>query len=481
MMEDGEIQETTSEGIGGTSDGTLLEPSNADSRITSKMGTQGPAAPRPIAGGKRDPSMEYHWLGEAFCAYPGSATSNIQSRRTLQNTSACSASPELDYDNKSLALNDGHDPSLEWPGLGESSTATEDLYDIIAPTPSPHIPSQIASNPNLRLLVLRTSILPRVQTLVLLSGHTQLQFGRDVAPSGSDTPRVRLKEMAVSKLHATVFWDAARREWAVVDMGSKHGTFLRLDAAGEEAIQSGAQDFGIRLSPPRIASVPRSLRHLGLLTIGSTTFQIHVHNNGTPCANCSSTGANEIPLFPAIKTKTAVQETQKRSRESTGIDFGHRDPKKALTNLKHSLLQHHNHSPPNPPESSLNHSHYVDRSARRRAFHPGSRIDTPGVPNPAPPVAAPPASPTSEAIPIEPPKPSVPLSDTNIGHRLLVKQGWQPGTSLGLDEGLVAPLEPASTTNRAGLGATRLPESASSNNTKQWKENALQRRWDASQ
>ncbi|KIL54363.1 hypothetical protein M378DRAFT_814928 [Amanita muscaria Koide BX008] len=68
----------------------------------------------------------------------------------------------------------------------------------------------------------------------------ELQLGRDVPLTGMNTPKVRLKEMKVSKLHATVFWDAQRLEWSFVDMGSTHGTFLK---SGDECHHS------LRLQP----------------------------------------------------------------------------------------------------------------------------------------------------------------------------------------------------------------------------------------
>ena len=71
----------------------------------------------------------------------------------------------------------------------------------------------------LQLRVLQTAILHKHLSLAVLDAYAETQFGRDVATPGSDTPRIRLKEMPVSKLHATVFWDKARREWAV----GRHG------------------------------------------------------------------------------------------------------------------------------------------------------------------------------------------------------------------------------------------------------------------
>ena len=115
-----------------------------------------------------------------------------------------------------MATGVDYDPAYEWPG---------DSYS--APTsPTPNVTQDAPDRPTFRLLIARSSALSRRKRLAILDGYSEIQLARDAAPSGSTTPRIRLKELAVSKLHATIFWDEGRREWAVVDMGSKHGTFI---------------------------------------------------------------------------------------------------------------------------------------------------------------------------------------------------------------------------------------------------------------
>ncbi|KAJ6619683.1 hypothetical protein B0H10DRAFT_1139033 [Mycena sp. CBHHK59/15] len=257
--------------------------------------------------------------------------------------------------------------------------------------------------------------------------------------------------MEVSKLHATAYWDNA---WHIVDMGSKHGTF----------IQPASSTATVRLSPPRVASVPRRLRHFDTLSIASTTFVVHIHEDRLPCAECCSTTQNEIPLFLSQKRKVSnVVPTP----DTAGYLANARDPKKALTMLKHRLLV-------NTAEQShvgKEVTSYLDRSARRRSLYPTSRLDSPGVvvvPRVGP--SASPSQPPPLVTPawMPPPavtrsQPSVPLPNTNIGHRLLMAQGWTPGSSLGASQdgnegriALTAPLEVASTAHRAGLGMAKL-------------------------
>ncbi|KAJ7727291.1 hypothetical protein DFH07DRAFT_851884 [Mycena maculata] len=353
-----------------------------------------------------------------------------------------------------------YDPSHEWPGEVFNDADSSDVYGSNA-GPS--------SRPSLRLLVLRTSVLPAKQTLAITDGYTELQFGRDVAPS-PDIPRIRLKEMEVSKLHATAFL-GDNAAWHLVDMGSKHGTFL----------QPRSSTVAARLSPPRVASVPRQLHHLDTLAIGSTTFLVHIHAETAPCEDCCSTLQNEIPLFLSQKRKAAkVSSPDARYLPASA--------KKALTMLKQRLLAPSTAGPVRSETTS-----YTDRSARRRSLYTTSRLDAPGVAAPvhrAEPLAStsqllpPPTRPPSESwnppIPVTTSQPPAPLPATNVGHRLLLVQGWTPGSSLGISEGrdgdrigLTAPLEVASTTRRAGLGMAKVTAAMSGD----WREDGRQKRW----
>jgi hypothetical protein len=383
-----------------------------------------------------------------------------------------------------------YDRSHEWPG--EPSNTSANTNDLSYTYSNAKVASSILSSaqPSFRLIVVDTSILLSKHKLAILDGYSQVQFGRDVADPGTDTPRIRLKEMEVSKVHATAYWDMERREWGVVDMGSKHGTFVdSTSASGAGRVGHGA---GVRLSPPRVASVPHRLRHMDRITIGSTTFVVHIHDDHIPCEDCSPIGGDEIPLFPAQKGKGQHTDlTLKRSRDAAGLDLDTsvyatqtaRDPKKALTLLKRSLLIRHSDDPgvrsPSPGDAR---GRYVDRSARRRALHPASHPDAPGVSPQSTRSNSPSVPPPVETVTSQPP---APLPTTNVGHRLLMKQGWEPGTSLGVSQdltvgriGLVEPLEVSSSLNRTGLGMANsvlLPNA----NGAQWKEGAKHKRWDS--
>lgn len=381
-----------------------------------------------------------------------------------------------------------YDPSYEWPG--EISTTSFPFTDPL-PTSKRTVATLRPNQPIFRLIVLRSSVLSSKHRLGVIDGHSEIQFGRDVVPTGSTTPKIRLKEMQVSKVHATAYWDASRREWGVVDMGSMHGTFLKsANATGD--------DQGVRLSPPRQASIPKKLSHMDQLTIGGTTFIVHMHQDRLPCEDCQTDGNYEIPLYPVSKSyKSTSAESSAATLRDTD-DSGHHvpkaptDPKKALSLLKKSLLTRHSDSSLRRSASSVDtpRTQYVDRSARRRALMPATQPDAPGVSAPPPSAVsleAPTPPPRSKSPSVEPTsQPAVPLPASNIGHRLLMKQGWEPGTALGSplniyegQVGLVEPIEPTVSLNRGGLGLKRASTTSLPTLLGQdWKETGKRRRWD---
>ncbi|KAI1797373.1 hypothetical protein LXA43DRAFT_984113 [Ganoderma leucocontextum] len=377
-----------------------------------------------------------------------------------------------------------YSPTIEWPG-DTDSTAELLPYDDTTPyEPAATIPAPSVS---LRLLVQHTAILHRNQRIALLDGYPQIEIGRDVAAVGSDVPRIRLKEMEVSKLHVTIYWDQDRTQWSVVDMGSKHGTFIQSSAAPPPCSSSalGLDAKGFRLSAPRVASMPRALHHLDRLTIGGTTFAVHIHEGRTPCTACSPEGDEEIPLFlhRAVGATAAASSKKRKLDVSVANTLDptatrDRDPRKALAMLKRTLLS--SKDPARAPSGSGSRSQYLDRSARRRALHPEhTPATTPSADHDRSTVSSP-----SVSAPTTPPPPPAPLSATNIGHRLLLKQGWQPGTALGEGSGdgagLVVPLDPPTTVGRAGIGVPARLGSAlpTVHHGGDWRDAGKRRRWE---
>lgn len=412
-------------------------------------------------------------------------------------------------------------PSLEWPGeeysnhahdfashaesafppSDPSTASVRTNQDSTYPLTPSYAPTSIPSaRPSLRLIrilpdsaeLLRQShaVMSKTQTLAIIDGYSQVQFGRDAAPAGSDTPRIRLKEMEVSKLHATIYWDEDRSEWAIVDMGSKHGTYVRPSPTAASSSIVFPDPRGHRLSPPRMSSIPRPIKHLDEVSLGTTTFVVHMHADQLPCEACTSAGGEEIALFKATKAEGDASRKRKRA-DAESAPAAHADSRKSLAMLKRSLLSRHNEQQPPLERSPGDKRAYVDRSARRRALHPTAH-DPPGsaspfasnatTPGPSSRATTPPsAEPVSE--------PSAPLPSSNIGHRLLMKQGWVPGSVLGSAQdsvegsgesvALTEPIEVTVRAARSGLGVSNQVPVASSSQTAglSWQEEAKRRRW----
>ena len=401
------------------------------------------------------------------------------------------------FQNDTVIVNEGYDPAYEWPGDQSNDEDGQLDRKEFSPRASPVSSKSAHGRPVFRFVALRSSILPVKQKVAILDSYFEVQIGRDTAILGSVTPRIRLKELEVSKLHATAYWDGARKEWSVVDMGSKHGTWL-LHAGTQVDADASSNGFklGVRLSPPRAASIPRQLRHSDHLSIGGTTLVVHIHEDQRPCHDCTiSDNETEIPLFPSLPKKSAV----KRTRDTAGLDSDglscsktDRDPKKALNMLKRSLLTRHDvpRDRSNSTVTDKKSDEYVDRAALRRFLRPASGPDAPGIritsPIPSNALCPPSSQSSTPCVSVTVSQPPTPLPTSNIGHRLLMKQGWTPGDALGVSDplddrvGLVEPLEVKSSENRAGLGikssaSVSAPDLSDSRMT--WKERERMKRF----
>lgn len=103
-----------------------------------------------------------------------------------------------------------YSPMLEWPGVASTGPSVTPATDGVDGNELSTSVSEVRSSASLRLIAEHSSILPKKQTIAVIDGYDEVQIGRDLAPRGSDTPRIRLKEMEVSKFHATVYWDQDR-------------------------------------------------------------------------------------------------------------------------------------------------------------------------------------------------------------------------------------------------------------------------------
>lgn len=383
---------------------------------------------------------------------------------------------DLDLEEGEYGPFDEYDPSLEFPGEDSQPQVSEHASYPRFSSPPPTAPSSLNRTTTLRLIAIKSTVLSSSKRVAVLDGHAEVSIGRDVAL----TARIRLKEMAVSKFHVSIYWDGAKREWGIVDRGSMHGTYVWSTRNASTSIAGSAeQPQGTRLSPPRMASLPKVLRHLDEITIGGTTFRVHEHSNGRPCPECTIDDKGEIPLF-ASSSSSSKPSTQEPKKRKLDVEENARDPRKAMAKLKSSLMSRHQ-----VPDTKVPTSLYKDRSALRRELHPDPKLPVPPIP---PSLVPPPIHRRALSLPDpspsqpEPSAPPKPISSDSIGHKLLLSQGWNPGTALGENPtiGLTEPLEIQQRSHRAGLGAQSSSKSFSSETSKwapDWQEEAKRRRW----
>ncbi|KAH6913045.1 angiogenic factor with G patch and FHA domains 1 [Coprinopsis sp. MPI-PUGE-AT-0042] len=351
-------------------------------------------------------------------------------------------------------------PEYEWPGEAEEG-------EIVNPGPLLLTSLQSIRRKSLQTsymraqrqrlscvwVVLQSTCLPSKRRLAILTGYPEVQLGRDRPAAGSVTPRIRLKEMESLEIPCHCLLGRCKAGMGHRDMGSMHGHFRPC----------------WQLTRPRVASLPRRLRHPGHVVDRQHCL--------SPVDACASSAVNEIPLFSTDPTKPVAGVT-KNMPPPTSVQS--KDAKKSLSMLKQSLLRQHTSSSNCGPSRS---SSYVDRAARRREMHgalseeaapTSSRNASTSVRNCNQSSTGPPKDLVSD--------PPAPLSESNVGHRLLSKMGWEPGTGLGIispdtDDvgGIVNPIEVNHHDKRAGLGTKRPAASLEEN----WREGERQKRYDS--
>ncbi|GAA5897397.1 uncharacterized protein JCM6883_006687 [Sporobolomyces salmoneus] len=247
-----------------------------------------------------------------------------------------------------------------WPGDEEEEESPEERLKR----------ESLASAPLLRLVVeeANSTVLPREQKIAVLDPAEPVSIGRD----RSHERRIRLKELAVSKVHATLFWTIdeeveSRGYWAVVDNGSTHGTFVKGDGEKKET----------RLSEPKIASTPTRLHHFDTLRCGTTSFKIHIHASFA-CSSCTvaSDSSNIIPLLPASETGPKEIPAAYHTKSKEEKEFERREQLKGLKDkfLKPSAKSTTATAMPQPTTTAkTSDSPYINRAAARRARDAGSK------------------------------------------------------------------------------------------------------------
>ncbi|KAI9205482.1 uncharacterized protein BJ171DRAFT_500600 [Polychytrium aggregatum] len=251
----------------------------------------------------------------------------------------------------------------------------------------------------------------------------------------------------------------------VVDQGSVHGTMHN----------------GWRLSEAKKCSQPQALRHEDTITIGSTTFQAHIHEAWS-CEACRITDDNEIvtdstAIAQAKKTK-APAASKHKSLESRRRDelnrlrqkyrFADKDTSTNPQSVDRAQKRRERDGPDTPDSFSpkrpdhkpspaaaeaashspgqLKFSKMQMRLGRGSSFIAGGGRGRSAV-----------ASVFSEETSDQDTRPAAPKplmdDETNVGNQLLRKMGWTTGTGLGKEgDGRHEPIAVTIKSERSGLG-----------------------------
>ncbi|KAM0790780.1 hypothetical protein ACM66B_004628 [Microbotryomycetes sp. NB124-2] len=287
----------------------------------------------------------------------------------------------------------------EWPS---SSAGDDDAGLRMAKFRNvPHLRFVLASPPTAGVLASQT------QRIAMFDPERPVVIGRDK----TFEPRLRLKDLAVSKSHATVFWDEQEMHWAIVDSGSTHGTWIRRAEARSED--------KFRLSEPKVASsTPHKLEHGDQLSIGSTRFRVHVHASFA-CSDCSlaQDSSNLIPFVSLNDPRPSDSALTGDRFESKTKEDKEQDRRSRMQSLKQQYLA---------TPTSHTPIKFKDRAKERRS-RDGATASITVSRNATPDMAARPAATVTVSQ-----QPTVnPFAADSKGARLLSKLGGAESSSSG--------------------------------------------------
>lgn len=314
--------------------------------------------------------------------------------------------------------------------LDEARMIYETVLEKDAAEAQAYFSNEPTSDETLRMVVLESQLLP-VNNIVLVDANG-ITIGRD----RSWDRRLRLPEMAVSKYHCHIFSTSADifnecneaeeantseiTKFSIIDVGSQNGTFVN----------------GNRLSASKAASPPSALRHMDVVSVGTTKFQVHDHQGGWPCEQCKHKDGNIIDITSTTQAKTASEA------DDNAIHHSKYDREQARRDELRRLKQKYHDEKPVRTSGK-----YMDRADVRRKQQGSDHTAISrqqGVDMPITPVHS-----------SQPMHVNKRLGEENIGNRLLQKMGWKEGQGLGSSgSGMVDPIQAEFRQGRAGLGAT---------------------------
>ncbi|XP_056022574.1 angiogenic factor with G patch and FHA domains 1-like isoform X2 [Ostrea edulis] len=231
----------------------------------------------------------------------------------------------------------------------------------------------------------------------------------------------------ISRIHAQLKYDYDTHQYHLIDFGSQNGTFLNEQ----------------RISEPKCSSSSVPVSHGDSVQIGCTRFFLHIHYGNETCDQCEP--GQVQAAFQAQKTKDIPILTKEEKKKQARQELNQIKKKYGLKNAAYV-----------ENSQAVSDSNYRNRAEERR--------QTKGSDNP-------------HQVDEAPASVHRPITENNVGHRLLKKMGWSEGESLGKDNsGIQDPVSVSFRVNqKAGLGSTEACASSldnieTTNKSKRWLE-----------
>ncbi|XP_032676009.1 angiogenic factor with G patch and FHA domains 1 isoform X2 [Odontomachus brunneus] len=243
--------------------------------------------------------------------------------------------------------------------------------------------------PCIRIIVKETNLMKLKVGCLFLIPYTGGSLGREGDHS------VLIPDVNISKYHARFMYDETKKQYQIIDSGSRNGTFLN----------------GKRLSVAKQESEPYEITHGSIIKISETKLLCHIHNGNETCGHCE----------PGLVQQSTSSNENKTSKKKLH--------KKELRRLKHKFGVEKD----NVTSSSQLASGYQDRAQARRQ-HVGS---------------------SSHHAKTQQSSLDWSISKDNKGFQILTKMGWSEGHPLGKDgDGIKDPIPINYNQNRGGLGSS---------------------------
>ncbi|KAL6428657.1 hypothetical protein ACFW04_007930 [Cataglyphis niger] len=286
------------------------------------------------------------------------------------------------------------------PEEGEcSESEKDDVSDEITPDISTNSESDYEEEPDLaksyppcmRIIVKETDLLKLKVGSLFLVTYTGGSLGREGDHS------VLIPDINVSKYHARFTYDEIKKQYHVIDSGSRNGTFLN----------------GKRLSVAKQESEAHEITHGSIIKIGETKLLCHIHNGNETCGHCE----------PGLVQQNISFDENKVSKKELH--------KEELRRLKHKF----GFVKDNVMFNSQLGSGYQDRALARRQQVGSSH----------------------HLVKTEQSSIHTSIAKDNKGFKILSKMGWFEGHSLGKDgDGITEPVPIKGNYNKAGIGSSEV-------------------------